>query len=920
MHAQPTLLLTTKLYRPRGDAHWVARPDLMARLDAGLVHTLILLSAPPGFGKSTLVSQWLDQLSANGSPTKPQACWLSLDEGDNQLVQFLRYLIAAVRTCEPAACPTTLSLLGAAHQPEVDYLADVVVSELHALTADLLLVLDDYHLIRSDEVHRIMRHLLRYLPPQLRVVILARTDPPLHLGRLRMAQQITELRASDLRFTAEETRRFLDRRLDQALDEDLVRLVHTRTEGWVTALQLSSSAVQRQHPQQFLDQFHGHNRLLVGYLVEEVMERLGAPLREFVLYTALVDRFCVPLADALLADRLPGGSSQVLLAQVEAHNLFVIPLDQSGDWLRYHDLFRDFLRHQLKRTESPARVAQLHQIASTWFAERGLIEEALHHALAAGDEAAAAELLFTHFHAMLDRQNPGPTLTRWLAFFPAASIQTRPGLRLAQIYLSAFGIGPVVPVTQLGDLETELQGDPTLLATRRQALLADLNLVRGVLAYWHGDPQRAILLLQRALDQQAPTHLFARVQALIHLAVAHACTGADVVAHMLLREALAEAKAQQRPMQVVFLGTLAILHLHAGNLMDVADLATQAVATIDGPYADAAWQGLGFVELWYGWAHYLLGIVRYEQNDLDRAAHHWQRVEAMRYRASPGVFSSSLLGLALVAQANGVVSEALAYAQAAREFAAEIRRPVLLDLSAAFEVRLALLNGQATDAGHRTQEIKTKADQGMRLEVELPALTRIRALLAVGTPAALTEGLAFASTCLCHAETVHNARQVIQIGALQALILHGLQRTEEAFEVLTRALALGEPGRFTRTFVDLGAPMANLLRQLGATRGQSPQVKRLLAAFPATHDLAERRALTAQYAKLYGITPLTSREIELLALIRQRLSINEIATTLVISPHTVKKHTNNIYTKLGVRNRREALAKAEALSLLPLPK
>ncbi|MBX3009975.1 MAG: hypothetical protein KF832_00665 [Caldilineaceae bacterium] len=918
MQVQPTLLLTTKLYRPRTDAHWIARPELMARLDAGLRHNLILLSAPPGFGKSTLVSQWLDKGEAGSTPSSQplKSCWLSLDAGDNQLVQFLRYLIAAVRTCEPGACPTTLSLLGSAHGPGVDYLANLVVSELSALTVELVLVLDDYHLIRSAEVHGVIRHLLRYLPSQLHIVILARTDPPLYLGRLRMERQITELRASDLRFTVEETRNFLTQRLGQALGEDVVRLVHTRTEGWVTALHLSSRAGQPQHPQQFLEQFHGHNRLLVNYLVEEVMERLGEPLREFVLSTALVERFCAPLADALLADRLPLGASQTLIAQVEAHNLFVIPLDQTGDWLRYHDLFRDFLRHQLKRTESPARVAQLHHSASTWFARMGLIEDALRHALAAGDEDAAAELVFAQFHAMLERQHPGPTLTRWLSFFPAALIQTRPGLRLVQLWLSSFGIGPVVPLAQLGNLESQLQHDTTLGSTRRQALLVDLHLLLGILAYWHGEPQRAILLLQTTLAQLAPTHYFARTQVLVHLAAAQFCTGERVVAYTLLRTALAEAKAQQQAIQIILFGGLAILHLHAGNLAEVVNLATQAVTTMDESYA-ADWQGIGFVETWYSWAHYLLATVWYERNDLALAAHHWQCVEAMRYRANPAIFFSSLLGLALVAQAKGSVGKALAYAQAAHEFAAEIRRPALLEHAATFAVRLALLNGQGADAEYRTQEIKTAANQGTQLEIELPALTRIRALFAVGTPTALNAGLAFATTCLQHAEAVHNTRQVIQICALQALMLHALQRTEEAFAVLARALALGEPGSFVRTFIDLGRPMADLLRHLGATHGQSPRIKLLLASFPATREPAERRALTTQYAKLYGITPLTPRELELLGLIRQRLSIDEIATHLVISSHTVKKHTNNIYTKLGVRNRREAIAKAEALSLLP---
>lgn len=481
MQAPPTLLLTTKLYRPRADDNWVARPALLARLNAGLRHKLTLVSAPPGFGKSTLVSQWLDHVGLHAASAKQKvdvhqqkSCWLSLDEGDNQLVQFLRYLIVAIRTCEPEACPTTQSLLGAAQLPGVDYLADILVSELSVLAAELVLVLDDYHLIRANEVHQVLRHLLRYLPPRLHLVILSRSDPPLHLGRLRIEQQITELRAGDLRFAVEETRCFLNRRLGQSLDDDVLTLLHARTEGWITALQLSSIALQSQDPHQFLGHFRGNDRLLVGYLVEEVMEHLSASERTFLLRTAIVDRFCAPLADALLADCPPPLSSQALIAQLEAQNLFVIPLDQTGDWLRYHDLFRDFLRHQLQRTESPANLARLHQVASGWYARVGLIDDALRHALAAGDESVAAELLISQFHAMLDQQLPAPTLMRWLALFPPATIQAQPGLLFAQLCLSAFGIGPATPSARLADIEAMIQQDPTLSATRRQALLADL--------------------------------------------------------------------------------------------------------------------------------------------------------------------------------------------------------------------------------------------------------------------------------------------------------------------------------------------------------------------------------------------------------------------------------------------------------------
>lgn len=922
MYAPPTLLLTTKLYRPRVDEQWVRRPTLLARLNAGVMQKLILLSAPPGFGKSTLISYWLTQLGAHGAPDRPKSkiqcsCWLSLDEGDNQLAQFLRYLLMAVRTCAPAACPTTQSLLGAAQLPSVDELATAVVSELSALTVELVIVLDDYHLIRSDEVHQVMRHLLRYMPPHLHLVILSRTDPPLHLGRLRIEQQITELRASDLRFAVAETRQFLDDRLDHALDDATLKLLHARTDGWITALQLSSIALQHQDPHQFLEHFRGNDRLLVGYLVEEVMEQLAEPVRDFLLCTSIVDRFTAPLADALLVDHPLELSCQAMIAQLEAQNLFVIPLDQAGEWVRYHDLFRDFLRHQLKRTVSPATLARLHQIASGWYAEAGLIDEALHHALAAGNESAAAELVEAHFPMVLNTQIPQTVLARWLALFSAHTIHTQPGLLIVQATLGATTWNYTQLPPLFVQIERSLHADATLSADRQKTLQAHLDLLRGIFLFRQGEVRSAVAHLQAALANLPATHESSRVQAISFLAWAYCTTGQQAAGFALLHTALAEDAAYGRATSIIVLGACIISHLYAGELLEVAQTATRLLALTDPPQLPRAWQGVSFVEVWRQYAHYYLGVVCYERNELVAATQHWQEVEKSPPQLNSRAYHESLLGLALLAQVRGSVTAALAYAQASNEFATALGNPTALASSAALITRLALRNGQPVASLGHAAAIDTTANLGTSHWLELPPLTQIRVLLASPTQDALITALQIAEACLRHAEAAHNTRQIIQISALYALVLHTMRRQADAFRVLERTLTLAEPRGFVRTFIDLDAPMAGLLRAFATQRGTSTYLRRLLAAFTPAPDRAQHQALTAHYAKLYGITPLTPREIELLGLIRQRLSINEIAAILIISPNTVKKHANNIYTKLGVRNRREALAKAQDLSLLP---
>ncbi len=290
MLQRPTLLLTTNLHRPSADPNWVARPELLAHLQRGLTHKLILLSAPPGFGKTTLVSQWL----VSGSTP---VAWVVLDGGDNQLIQFLRYLIAAVHTCVPAACPTTQRLLAATALPPADYLVDSLLSELTALTSELVLVLDDYHLIRASEVHQILRHLLRYLPPQLHLVILTRIDPPLNLGRWRIEQQVLELRASDLRFAPTETRRFLQHRVSQPLDDEVLQTLHTRTEGWITGLQLASISLQSQDARQFLAHFRGNDRL-IGHVADQPA-RLGVLVQIYSLGFLILSVACLAEGDAV---------------------------------------------------------------------------------------------------------------------------------------------------------------------------------------------------------------------------------------------------------------------------------------------------------------------------------------------------------------------------------------------------------------------------------------------------------------------------------------------------------------------------------------------------------------------------------------------------------------------------------------------
>lgn len=909
------LLLTTKLHRPGADPAWVARPRLFAWLDQGLRRQRILVSAPSGFGKTTLVGQWLTTIEHGAWSFK--TAWLSLDEGDNRLSQFLRYLVAAVRGALPESCPITRALLASHDLPQTTYLTDVLASELAALPAPLVLALDDYHLITAPEVHAIIDHLLRYPPPPLHLVILTRVDPPLHLARLRVQRTLAELRASDLRFGPEETSAFLERQLGHLLNSDLVQALQTRTDGWVGGLQLAGIALQREDPHRFLARFHGGDRLLSAYLLEEVLEQLPPALMVFVLRTAVLDRFCGPLAETLFDTGSLSGSGQAMLDELVTRNLFLAPLDDTGTWYRYHDLFRDFLHAQLQRREDPALVKEIHRRASAWLAGAGLIDEALRHMLAAGEVDAAADLVGQQLHQMLDHAVEHTALVGWLAHFPATSLESHPDLLLAQAWQLAFRFDLAALAALLALLDallTDEPAEPTELQRQRQA---DRDYLHGYVAYWRGNFRHAHAVLQRAYASMPEARAFAHAHVVLHLALCTAQVGQPDVARALVRDALALAEARQRPTQLILLGALTVLELTAANLSAVTETLRRLLAVTNEPSAQSDWQEFSLVATWHAWAHCFLGQVAYERDDLAAAQSHWEQIAARRYLASPRAAHEALVGLALIAQIRGEAEAAQAHADAARAFAAETRNPLAMAISAALETRLALLAGRQAEALRRSEELLTTISVGPPAVQELPPVTRLRALLADGAPASLTAALRLARSCLAQAEEAHNTRQTIALLALQALVLQAARRPEEAVRSLGRALALGERAGFTRTFLDLSAPMAALLRTYVAGHPQATYARRLLAAFAGEACQGSSPMPLDVTPVPTGAMSLTPRELELLVLIDQRLTIQEIAERLVISTNTVKRHTANIYAKLGAGNRREACARARDLGLMP---
>ncbi|MCX6046467.1 MAG: hypothetical protein NT075_15295, partial [Chloroflexi bacterium] len=793
----------------------------MTQLTQGLARgdNLTLVVAPAGFGKTTLVSQWIDTLSLtdehapqgssaaenNAHPPKiDHVAWLSLDEYDNDLGLFLGYIVAALQCVFPAACPNTVGLLQGLRLPPVHYLATTLLSELAELPNDFILVLDDYHTIEETTIHQLVARLLDHLPRQSHLVLISRTEPPLPLARQRVRQRTTELRAAGLYFSRDEAQTFLRQALDKPPAPETITALHTQTEGWIAGLQLAALALRGQNDERsFVRSFvENNNRHVMDYLMEEVLMRQPLAVQEFLVRTSILDRFCIPLCEALLGGgskraRTPSSflhhdpaDHQTILEYLVQANLFVVALNDQGDWYRYHHLFQALLRHHLQAHATPTEIALLRSQASAWLANHGWIEEAVQQALAAGDHLTAAELVEQHRHELLNRED-WRTLDRWLALLPAAQVRQRPGLLLAQ----AFILGLQYKFTAITPL---LQ---TAAARLAEENLTDAQLIQGEIDalwsqswYWQNEGQQSLTAAQQALEQLPTTHLYVRSGALLYLGVAYHMVGQSTLAIKHLRAALEPHTAQANTLTTRVLFTLTTIHYLAGALthlhetaQDFWQMATQANLSLSTV-----------------WGHYFLGVVYYEWNDLEAAAHHFSAVVDLRYSGHALAVHNGWLGLAWTAQAQGRNAEAQQQVAALLHFHREMNHLAFLPITHAFQARLALQQGDGASALRWAQAAHLGPVRGPLLFPELPQLTLAKILLSQATAESVAEATLLLAQLQQIAENTHNTVRRIELLALQALAAASQGQTEQALTTLQRAVLLAKPGRFIRTFVDLG--------------------------------------------------------------------------------------------------------------------
>ena len=938
------LLVNTSDDLPR-NTNVIPRSRLIEKLDKGLSRKLTLISAAAGFGKTTLLCSELHRLR------RPFA-YVSFDERDNDPVRFWNHIITALQTTvDPHIGKRAQSILQTLQASSLDTMVVTLIDEIMTYTASttlpsnqnaehaFILAFDDYQLIESEPLHESLNFFIDRMPPMLHLVIATRADPPLALARRRARQEMIEIRGAELRFTAEETDEFLNKAMGLGLQPDEVNFLEQRTEGWIVSLQLAALSLQTHEDRAgFIRTFAGDDRYVVDYLVDEVLTKQSEEVQEFLLRTAVLERLCGPLCEALVRqdeDLRGTGNGQRMLEYLERANLFIIPLDNKRIWYRYHHLFRDMLRYRLQQSRSD-QIPELHRRAATWLQQEDLLEDALQQALAAGELQWAGRLLEAAGPRILWVRGEANTLLINLERLPTALVRDNPKLCLlyvwalylsgrvdaAEPYLEAAEALLKTNDTHALEHSTGATSTPPIDMTEsaaaneihRHIMMGEVAAARALIAGMRGDLPRAsdsIAHAERALellpDHAQEPHM--RCLLTTGLAEAYYLHG-DINA---AEKKFIEAGNMAREANSLFLALGSMARL--AGVQVIQGRLHQAASTCKFLQQQADEWG----------AHPMTALAKIqtasllrEWNDLDAAARDartaGQVIEYSRKTAHARFLMESYIALARVLEAQGNTRDALdTIEEAVRvEQLHKVVKSTSLPSATAYQARLWLAKGNVAAAARWAQTQGLRSTDRLSYPRELEYLTLARLLVAQGQAA---EAIELLGRLRQAAEAGGRMGHVIEMLVVQALAHQAQGNDPSALETLGEALTLAAAEGYIRVFLDEGEPMARLLGQ-AAAQGIVPEYcRRLLAAFP-DHALVDAATTTPGHPAPELAHPLTQRELEVLHLIMQGLANKEIARRLFLSPDTVKVHSRNIYGKLGVRSRTQAVAKAQTLGLL----
>lgn len=912
-------LLSTKLTPPHLRTPLVSREPLLARLDEGVAYKLTLISAPAGFGKTTLVSQWLHRkdepgrMKAEASLQPSSAAWLALDSGDNDPVRFWRYVLTACQSFQPDLGEAALTLLRTSPQLPFEALLTMFINELNQLPSRAVLVLEDYHLITSPQIHNSVTFWLDHLPPTLHLMIITRTDPPLPLARLRARGDLYELRAADLRFSLDETQVFFQQALPFSLSPETVECLDKRAEGWAAGLRLVALSLQGQKEpeksEQFVETFSGSHRPILEYLIADVFSAQPEPIQTFLLQTSILSRLSGPLCEAVTGRT----DSAQILEQLERANLFLLPLDASGQWYRFHALFAEAMQHYARQRLGEARLHELADKASHWYEAQGILAEAIEAALSAQTFDRVAALVEQLIAPRL-AQNEYHTLRRWLEPLPEEVLRVHPTLCMTYAQALLFTSTRQAPAP-LERLQKPLQmAEEHWQAVNNGAKLGEVLALRAIVTFWHGDFPQSVSLARQALDLLPEDEVQWRGVSLTFMGAEELYAGRLNAARQTFTLALALNQAARNIYgasdSAIALGEICA---RQGELHQAAHLYNQVLAELEQTPMDPD-------EALFRQGRALLGLggLALEWNDLETAEQHITQalVIGEQFPEDEGLQRGPFI-LARLQQARGETVQAQQQLQA---LIAQTKNPWLLREAQAHIAWLALVTGDLA-AAQRWSATRSQPDDIPRLQQEQEALLMARLLIAQGEAEA---ALLLLQQWQAVAQDQSRARSELEISVLMALAYFSQQKLSQAKQKLIEALAPAQAEGYQRLFLDEGERMVALLQAVLSEVKETPlaaYVRVLLLAAPRTEGGTLRvkggqeihpSALSPQPL----IEPLSPQEERVLRLLAAGLSNPEIAEELVVSRNTVKTQVQSIFRKLDVHSREEASEVARQLNLL----
>lgn len=879
-------LLPTKYFLPSIPSGYIARPELFQQLDGSRAHLLTLVSAPAGAGKTTSISAWAHSAHDKGELIG----WLALDEKDNNASLFISYLIASLEeggVVMDAVDPSPGSLGHTQEQTTPDELIQGILP----LNKEIILILDDYHLVQNAQVHSTLAYLLEHAPTHLHFILITRSDPPLPLARLRVAGQLLEVRMDQLRFSEPEAAQFLKQASGLQLSAEDVFILNRRTEGWIAGLQMAAISLRgRTDPQDFVNAFAGSHRYIFDYLLEQVLSRQSPEVNEFLLQTSVLERFTASLCDAVTGKV---GTAQTLLNSLERANLFLVPLDEERGWYRYHHLFSDLLRLILERNH-PGLAPQLHRQACQWYQQQGILPEALQHALAAGDSELAASIVSENVLALVDHAEILPILSQ-IEAIPKESHQSYPWLELAHAWGLAYTGQNNKAGLLLDRAEAHLQG---VGVEKRDKASGHIAAVRGYLAWTGGDQtEEAVALSEKAARLLPEEDTAVRALNLTTLGNALIQSSDDPRSIQVLEQALHLAQ-QAGNVHVGMLAAsgLAYSCMLLGRWQQARQLCEDSIRLAE-THQRQFFQPLTTSASAYAmYSRYWLENGEFKEAlHLARKgaalSHLWGQVDTIMMCSQYLVYALSFSGL--LDEASQAIREAR---QIASQGPAWHMRTVDY-----VELQIALDSDQQ-EPGQLGQTLRRI--QGTY--AQMPALIKVRVLLKQNLP---NEALSL----LEREDTAgYGHYRQIWYWIEKALAFHQKNDLPQACSSILKAIALAEKDNLQVHFLREGAYMEQLLRHARNRAGSPVFINRLIAVFEARKGLSPM----ATPVKDPLIESLSERESEVLGYLNSYLSTPEIAQVLVVSTNTVRTHIKNIYNKLGVHGRSAAIRRARELALL----